>query len=70
MGRGSYYADYVFFLLGGWGRGMEPARVADDLIDAYQKIPHRSVKTPFRGEAGTAVRLGRKPRFPDLAWLK
>ena len=50
--------------------GKERDPVTDYLIGADQKIPdltYISVKTVFLGEAETAIRLGIKPRFGDLA---
>lgn len=61
-GRVSNGAHYLLLL---WSR--ERLHVADDLIDAGQKIPDLPVKTTFLGEVETAVRLGVQSRLGDLA---
>ena len=54
--------DYFILL---WG--MERAHVTDW---CDQKIPDSVVKNTFLGEVETAIRLGIKAQFGDLAWQK
>ena len=49
---------------------MERAHVTDYLIGALGKFPDHTVKITCLGEVETAIRLGIKPRFGDLAFRK